>query len=282
MSKKTVEEAKNALAKTADSVYEQNAQKARSLKIFEFVGATKAMSKLASSLSSQVLQALQTIQREEAYLEYGCKTWVEFLKEYPDLDLSKSQYYKLVNVLDGEGAEVFDLLNSLNIPLRQRQQLTSGTIAIDGNELVIGEQRVPVDDAKKVKRAIGQIAEQMERLEAKAQKAEKEVTKLKGRLEDAKAIAREAAASVPFNDNTDPANQAYMRVVASLTELTRALAEMDADEAEGRLASYRPGISQAVENCFTFSAAVSPTRRPNQPNNDTGLSNDDLADLMED
>lgn len=280
--KETFKKGETALVTIAQEHLSIAPQQKANVEIYEVIGAAKVINRLTTSLTSQLLLTLKRFQENESYKAYGCDTWVQFLKEHPELDLSKNQYYDRIKVLEAEGAEVFDLLTQMNIPLSTRKQLTSGSIALEGNELLIGEQRVPVDDTKKVKRAISQIAEQMERLETKAAKSEKEVEKLKQKLEDAKAIAREAAASVPFNDNTDPANQAYMRVVASLTELTRALAEMDGDEAEGRLASYRPGISQAVENCFTFSAAASPTRRPNQPKSDTGLSNDDLADLMED
>lgn len=282
MSKRSIENGTQALATRVVEHLENNADTPANIQTFEFIGGAKVVSKLASSLSSQLLMGLKKFQEEEGYRAYGCKTWVEFLNSHPELDMSKSQYYKLTGLLDSEGEYLFDLLNSLNVPISARKQLTSGTILIDGNELLIGEQRIPVDDAKKVKRAIGQIAEQMERLEAKAEKATKENEKLKGKLDDARAAVREAASTVPFNDNTDPANQAYMRVVASLTELTRELSEMDSEQAEGRLASYRPGISQAVENCFTFSAATSPTRRPDQLTNDLGLDSNDLADLMED
>lgn len=280
--KKTLEQGTQALAKVVEAHLENNIETAKNVSIIEFIGGAKVISKLTAALNSQLLIGLKQFQEQEGYRAYNCQTWVQFLKEHPELDLSKNQYYDRIKLLENEGAELFDLLTSMNVPLSARKQLSSGAIVIDGNELLIGEQRIPVDDAKKVKRAISQIAEQMERLESKAAKSDKEVEKLKGRLEDAKAAAREAAASVPFNDNTDPANQAYMRVVASLTELTRHLSEMDSDEAESRLANYRPGISQSVETCFTFSAATSPTRRPNQLNNNTGLSNDDLADLMED
>lgn len=282
MKKDAIKEGTQALTKIVEGHIEASQDAAKMIQMHEFVGGIKAINRLAVALNSQLLLGLKQFQEAEGYKAYNCQTWVQFLKEHPQLDLSKNQYYDRIKLLESEGAEVFDLLTQMNVPLSARKQLSSGAIVIDGNELLIGEQRIPVDDAKKVKRAISQIAEQMERLESKAAKSDKEIEKLKGRLEDAKAVAREGAASVPFNDNTDPANQAYMRVVASLTELTRHLSDMDSEQAEGRLANYRPGISQAVENCFTFSAATSPTRRPDQLTNNLGLESTDLADLMED
>lgn len=277
-----IQKAKDELMTMTDAVVSNSAQASRSVQIFEFIGATKAMNKLATSLTSQVLFALKKIQEEEAYKEYGCKTWVEFLAAYPELDMSKSQYYKLIGLLSSEGAEVFDLLNSLNVPLNSRKQLTAGDLQIDGNELIVRDQRVPIDDAKKIKRALTQVIEQMERVESQSAKNVKEIDKLKKKLDQAKEDARVAGMGIP-SDDTDPANQAYLRVIASLTELTRELSDLSSEDAEQRLSQYRPAISQAVEMCFTFSAAQSPTRRPknNQPDA-LGFSQADLEDLMED
>lgn len=277
-----VAEGHQALTADAQAALDGSQEQQKMVAAIEMVGAIGAIERLADALSAQAIQAWEQFQINEGYKVYSCNTWVEFLEKHPRLGLTKAKYYERKKLLESEGAEAYDLLNSLKVPANLRKQLTAGNLQLAGNELIVGDQHVPINDAKKVKQALTLVIEQMERVEAKAARTDKENEKLKTKLDDAKALAREAASAVPFNDNTDPANQAYMRVVASLTELTRELSEMDTDEAEGRLASYRPGISQAVEACFTFSAATSPTRRPNQPKTDIGLSSDDLADLMED
>lgn len=279
--KKQIEDGRQAIAVQSQQEIDAITARNNEISIFEFIGAAKLMNKITVNFTAQLITGLKNFQEAEGYKAYGCATWVEFLKQHPEMDMSKSKYYRLSEALESEGPDTFDLLNSINVPLSQRLQLTAGTIAVQGSDIIVGQERIPIEDTRKVKRAISQIVEQMERVEAKAEKTAKENEKLKGKLDDARAAAREAAATVPFNDNTDPANQAYMRVVASLTELNRELSEMDAEEAESRLASYRPGISQAVENCFTFSAAASPTRRPDQLKKELGLSDNEMADLME-
>jgi hypothetical protein len=249
----------------------------RSNQIKEFVGAAKVMNKLAITLSSQVLLGLKHFQEQEGYKEYGCKTFVEFLEQHPELDLSKSKYYRLSEALETEGPDAFDLLNGLNIPLSSRKKLGTGAIQIEGDDLVINDQRVPLDDPKRIKRAISQVVAEVDKATSKASKAEKENEKLKKKLEQAVEEAR-AAAIIP-RDDTDPANQAYLRVIASLTELTRELGELSQAEAAERLKLYRPHIAQAVEFFMQFTRPEAPTRRPD---NTTGLSDEDLADLMED
>lgn len=236
------------------------------------------MNKLGNTLLSQVLLALKKFQEEEAYKAYGCQTWVEFLKQTPELDMSKSQYYKLIGILETEGSEAFDLLNSLNVPLSARKKLGAGAIQIEGEELVINEQRVPLNDPKKIKRAISQVVNEVDKVTTRASKAEQENAKLKQKLEQAVEEVRVSAMNIP-RDATDPASQAYLRVIASLTELTRELGELSQAEAGERLKLYRPHIAQAVEFFMQFSSPDAPTRRPE---NTTGLSDEDLADLMED
>ncbi|HMV46544.1 MAG TPA: hypothetical protein PLD20_00820 [Blastocatellia bacterium] len=277
---KQIEEGSQAIAKRSQQEVDSTVGREKEIEIFEFVGAAKLMNKITASFGSQLLLGLKRFQESEGYRVYGCQTWVQFLKEHPELDLSKTQYYERLKVLEAEGAELFDLLSSLNVPISARKQLTAGSILVEGNELVIGEQRVPVDDAKKVKRAITQIADQMERLESKAAKTEKEIEKLKQKLAEAKEEAR-SGGTASAEDGTDPCNQAYLRVLAGLTELGRELAELPGKEADQRMAQFKPQIQHSIEVLFAHSASNAPTRRPEQPDG-LGLTQADLAELMED
>jgi len=266
------------LVKRAEDHLEIAPAQKRHFQALEFIGAAKAINKLTLSLSSQLLMALKKFQEEEGYKEYGCKTWVEFLQQNPELDMSKSQYYKLIGALENEGSEVFDLLNSLNIPLNARLQIGAGSIQIEGNDLLVNEQRVPLNDPRKLKRTLTQVIEQLDATSRKADKTAKENEKLKKKLDEAKEEARIAAMSMPGGDDTDPAHQAYLHVISSLVTLTRELNELPRAEADKRLEQYRPHISQAMEMCFAFSVSSAPTRKPD---NDTGLSDSELADLMD-
>lgn len=277
---KQAEQGSHALATRVTDLLE-NHDAARKIEIIEFVGAAKLMNKITVSFGSQLLLSLKKFQEEEGYKAYDCKTWVEFLAKTPELDLSKSQYYERIKVLESEGSEVFDLLNSLNVPLSTRKQIGSGDVLIEGEELIIRDQRIPLNDPKKIKRALTQVVEQIERVEAKTAKADKENEKLKKKLAEAKEEARTTALHLP-DDGTDPVNQAYLHVLASLTELGRELAELPGKEADQRMAQFKPDIQHAIEILFAFSASNAPTRRPTQQPDGLGLTQAELADLMED
>lgn len=272
-----LEKGREALIKRAEEHVQALPENNNHIPIFEFIGSAKTINKLSAALTSQLLIGLKKFQEEAGYKAYGCQTWVEFLQQHPELDMSKSKFYRLNEVLEAEGPEVFDLLNSLNVPLNARKQIGAGSIQIEGNELVVNEQRVPLDDPRKLKRALTQVIEQLDSANRKAERANKDNEKLKKKLDEAKEEARVAAMRIP-SDDTDPANQAYMRVISALTELTRELNELPGAEADQRLNQYRPHISQAVEMCFAFSISSAPTRKPE---NNTGLSDSELAELME-
>lgn len=273
-----IKEGETALAKTAENHMNIVPLGQAAIDFCELIGGAKVVNRLVMSLSSQLLLALKRFQENEGYKAYGCKTWVEFLKQHPELDLSKSQYYERIKVLESEGPEVFDLLNSLNVPVSARKHIGAGSIQIQGNDLVVNDQRVPLNDTRKLKRTLTQVIEQLDLTSRKAERATKDNEKLKKKLDEAKEDARLAAVHLPGDADRDPAHQAYMRVISSLVALTRELNELPRAEADQRLEQYRPHISQTVEMCFAFSASSAPTRKPD---NDTGLSDTELAELME-
>ncbi|MGE0133288.1 MAG: hypothetical protein AB7U82_34860 [Blastocatellales bacterium] len=272
-----VKKGEQVLETQAQSFHDGNALVQQAIQAAEFVGAANAVQQIAESLNAQAIQAWEIFQQDKLYEAYGCSTFVQFLERHPKLGLTKNKYYDRKQLLEAEGAETFDLLNSLQVPIKVRKQLTAGTIAIEGDDLIVGDKRAPISDQRQVKRLIAQIVEELDRSETKAAKTTKENEKLKKRLDEAKEEARVAGMHIPA-DGTDPANQAYMRVISALTELTRELNELPGDEADARLNQYRPHIAQAVEMCFAFSSSTAPTRKPD---NNTGLTDEELADLME-
>lgn len=276
-----VKKGQELLTDKAQSIHDENESLQRIIAAGEFVGAANAVQRIAESLNAQAIQAWETFQKDEMYTLYGCSTFVEFLERHPRLGLTKTKFYERKQLLSQEGAEVFDLLNTLQVPFKVRRQLTAGSIQIDGNQLTINDQAIQLDDVKKVKRAIADLAEQMERIEAKAAKTEKELLKTKQKLDDAKEEARTASMQMP-DDGTDPVNQAYLGVISSLTKLGRELAELPGKEADQRMAGFKPDIQHAIELLFAFSASNAPTRRPTQQPDGLGLTQAELADLMED
>lgn len=275
------ESGRQVLTEQAQVAFDGSQEQQQMVAAIEMVGAIGAIEQLAYALSAQAIMAWEQFQTNEGYKMYGCKTWVEFLEKHPRLGLTKSKYYERKKLLESEGADAYDLLNSLKVPANIRRQLSAGDVQIEGNDLIVRDQRFPIDDAKKIKRALSQVIEQMERVENKSAKTEKELEKTKQKLAEAKEEARTSAMHLP-DDGTDPVNQAYLHVLASLTELGRELAELPGKEADQRMAQFKPDIQHAIEILFAFSASNAPTRRPTQQPDGLGLTQAELADLMED
>jgi hypothetical protein len=237
------------LTHAAQSFLDGSEEKLRQARMMEFVGAALALGQLAQSLSAQTIKAWETFQQQEGYKAYGCKTWVDFLENHPAMGLTKNQYYDRKNLLDKEGEELFDLLNAINAPAYIRKQLSAGDVTLDGDTLVIADKRVPMNDAKGIKKALAKVVEQMERLEESQKKSERENEKLKKKLEDATRPVEVGGRSA---EHTDPAHQALLRLVAGFTQLEAELSDLPAEVVASRVADYRPYVEHAMERLMKF------------------------------
>src|SRR4051794_9746997 len=60
----------------------------------QMFGAAKYADRLRAQVASQVILFLMSVEENKYYLEFGCKTFVEFLSNGDLSDYSKTQYYK--------------------------------------------------------------------------------------------------------------------------------------------------------------------------------------------
>jgi len=287
-----IEETKKSLARATETqIYEQGKSLPKGIKIYEKVGAIKAFKRLSEVMRSELIRALEEIQRNEEYRDYGCTTFVEFLKDNPELDIGKTAYYDEKKALENEGEETFNLLSALSVPVKQRLQLKAGDIEISDEQITVAGKSAPIGDKKQVKALFQEVAKAFDATVNESEKREKGLRKTMQRagfkfekdVNGKEAIIPPATEIVFSKDSNDPANHSYMRVCAALAELTRDLLELPSDEATKRLNEYRPGIAQAYENLLHFADAASPTRRPDAVNAALeGLDEDDIADLLED
>lgn len=291
---KVVKQGKERAAEVAQTHVEEADLLAQVNRNAEIVGAAKALDYLAQTLNAQALRHWEGFQQAEGYKQYGCKTFVEFLEKYSPNGLTKDKYYQRKNLLDAEGDSAFDLLNSYGVPATIRKQLNAGSIEITKDAIIVGDKSASITDAKQVKALFKEVAEAFERAEDTAAKERKNLEKMMKRAgftfdKDAEGKVKitppdpQSPVILGRHDETDPANAAYMRVLSSLAELTRALNDLPGDEADKRLNElYRPAISSAVEMCFAFSASNAPTRAPDKLREATvGLSQADIEDLLD-
>lgn len=238
----------------------------------EFVGATRLINRLSGDLALQTMQALEVFQTNKMYEQYGFKSFADFLDKCPSSPMTKNQYYDRKKLLDQEGEEAFNLLNSLNVAAKHRKLLTAGDIVLDGDQLIVGNKAVAINDAKAVRKAIAQAVQRFETIEAKSAKAEKEIEKLKKQVEELKAEAENTTPPPP--DLTDECAQTLITLISAFARLKNLLAEEKNFRTETWIHTYRRRIDLAVEDFATFCNSY--------VGDDDELTDEELAQIMED
>ena len=150
-----LEAVKDKVTKTA---VEQAAAATTSVKNDEalmYLGGIGAIKSLADKLSSQTVRALEAFGESKGYEALGFATFADFLNESPYSPMKKSVYYERLSALEAEGDGTYNLLNNLGVPLSKRKLLTDGTVQVEGDMLVVGAERIPLHDRRRVVEAVG-------------------------------------------------------------------------------------------------------------------------------
>ncbi|HUF02827.1 MAG TPA: hypothetical protein VMM38_01485 [Aridibacter sp.] len=110
-------------------------------------GGINAINGLTNALSAQVMRALETFQQEKLHEQLGYQRFADFLDNYPYSPMTKHQYYERLKLLESEGDVVFDVLNSLNMPMRTRKLLGRGNIQLEGDTLIVtdGDEETEIE-----------------------------------------------------------------------------------------------------------------------------------------
>lgn len=150
-----------------------------------FVGGVRAISNLSEKLSAQTVRAYEAFEQSKGYKALGYATFVEFL-ESPRSSMSKSQYYDRLGALTAEGDAAYDLLNNLNVPLSRRKLLAEGAVQVEGDTLIVGEERVPLGDRRRVVEAIRTLAESSAAQKVKIDKGTEQLKKVRKERDELK------------------------------------------------------------------------------------------------
>lgn len=267
------------------------------LRVAQMAGAATFADNATQAMNAQAIRGWEMFQQEEGYKAFPgkdgepCKDFAQYLDKYRPNGLTKARYYDRKNLLEKEGDEVFNLLNSLSVPATSRLALTSGDIEIKEDEIILGGKAAPMGDKKQIKALFKEISTAFESAEAKATKDKKALHKQMKRAgfafgkdeEGNEVITPPPAAPVSFDKHTvgDHINHLYLVALSSLNELTCALVDSEADEATGRLEQYRVPLQQAFRDLM---ASTKAQRAPAGTGGSLAdlLSDDDLAELAED
>jgi HPt (histidine-containing phosphotransfer) domain-containing protein len=216
----------------------------------QVLGAAKAIAGVAAFLGSQAIKGLEQFAEQKMYVNFGYTSMADFLEQSPHAPCSKNQYHDRLKALREEGADTFDALNSLNVPLSKRRLLGKGSVSVEGGDIIIGEERIALTDKERIARAITALADSeaektrtLERKDKKLKKGEEENKELKRKLDQALRSGGLHASQLPAS----AAKDALFDVVISLSALSVAIAELDPEEIESFRAESLKLISQNTQ-----------------------------------
>lgn len=136
----------------------------------QMLGAAKYASYIHNQTKSDIVRFLTIVRDEKRYLDYSFDTFDEFLNS-PLSPIGQRSFYNEQELFLKEGSEQYDLFNEWKIPARVRRQLTSGDISIDGDEVVVGSERVSITQGGSIKAILEQLVRDKIAAETKAAKA---------------------------------------------------------------------------------------------------------------
>src|SRR4051812_19280600 len=166
------------MAKVEDEHYQQaetehieKHDQQRRNQAYMFLGGAMAIDRLKEHLASQVIAAMMTVEEQKLYLEYGYETFADFLSKSEISPYSKTQFYKLRELYLTEGPTNYDLFTNWKLPLTTRKLLADKGVGIElqGDEVVIGDERINVGETKVIKEVIARLVK--DKLDVEEQKA---------------------------------------------------------------------------------------------------------------
>jgi hypothetical protein len=156
----------------------------RAAQAYMFLGGAMAIDRLQSHLASQVIAAMMTIEDQKLYLDFGYETFAEFLTKSEMSPYSKTQFYKLRELYLTEGPDNYDLFTNWKLPLTTRKLLADKNVGIElqGDEVVIGDERINVGETKAIKAIIERLVKDKLDVEEAKNKTESKVEKLQEKI----------------------------------------------------------------------------------------------------
>lgn len=187
------------------------------------LGALGFSERLANTLSAQNLHALDHMKREKLYLEGGYQTFDDFLDHDPFSPMKADTFRRRWNLLQGEGDETFNLLNSLKVPMEARK-LLAGQVEVKDNIITIGGVGTRLDDNTRIVELISLLHKKTVEQNRTIERGKKDVEKLKRRTDEAERRA------INVNPDGTETGQALLTAAGALSRLREILTEAPDEE----------------------------------------------------
>ncbi len=201
-------------------------EQARRDEAMRLLGGIRAVDRLQENIfqhiSSQLINALILFQKEKMYEHFGFSRFADFL-DNSDFSLpSKTAFYRQKELLKAEGVEKYDLFNEAKIPLSTRKLLASGdggNIEIDGDQIIIGEERSDLSDLPMIKSLITNFANENRQLNEEKTKADKKIEDLQSRVKTGQSEYEEIRRAMDAANNGTPYERALMKAIGAMLNL---------------------------------------------------------------
>lgn len=200
------------------------------------IGGIRAVHRVSDNLDSQVMAALIQFQKEDMHECFGYKRFADFLDESEFAPMKKSEFYRRKELFESEGGQLYDTFNAARIPIATRKLLLSGTtqIEIDGDQLIIGDQRADVTNAGAVKDIILAITDDLRTERQEAEKQAEKVERLKAQVKTGKEEYDELRRNLDALNEQSPVERAFSRALSTMLKLTSEASELSDTEKKKR------------------------------------------------
>lgn len=251
------------------------------------LGAIKAVAVLGHHLSSTAFREFQRFVEDndgEAWKALGYKSLVDFLGSN-DSPMTKHEYYNRREAITKEGDRVFDLLNALDVSLRGRKLLGEGEIRVEEEEVVVGENRIPMADRAQVRSLIATLVESRSTAQDTIEKQSRVIERGKKDVEKYKRRATEAERRGGGPTAGTPHGQALLTLVGAYTNLRdEVIAFSEAIEPSGdgdkELHEFHKSVVETIGKCYVELSDAFDITVPAK-DEDLNLTGDEIADLLE-
>jgi hypothetical protein len=203
---------------------------------YMLIGGIRSVHRVSDNLNSQVMAAMIQFQKEDMHECFGYKRFADFLDESEFSPMKKSEFYRRKELFDSEGGQIYDAFNAARIPVATRKLLLSGTtqIEIDGDQLIIGDQRADVKNAGAVKDIILAITEDLRNERTEREKSDAKAERLDAQVKTGKDEYDELRRNLDALNEQSPVERAFSRALSSMLKLTTEASELSPAEKKKR------------------------------------------------
>lgn len=213
---------------------------------YQMLGAARYASHLSNQTKSDVIRFVKTVRDNKLFEQFGFSKLDDFL----DSDFSpmpQRTFYRELEMFEKEG-EQYDLFNEWKIPARIRRQLTSGDIAIDGDEVVIaGTERVSLTNSGSIKAILEQLVKEKLAAEDKTAATDAKLARAEQKIDIADQQIERLENDLARLKNGTPYEQQLRDTVHSMLTLTEKIGQLPDDQKAAKGVAALPHLERAIE-----------------------------------